>query len=145
MKQAVFGWPSKRYDTTKPFRWHVTSTVAKVTEKHFSYLSKREQVVITRPENIHNNPFKSTANEQKTIRKKTIILYKDQSVSSNRAGEWKIISEMIWSFSICANVIKSPRMDLFWRYRWLTLILEASPQISVISCLWERICCVSAC
>ena len=45
------------------------STVAKVTERHFSYLSKREQVVITRPENIHNNPFKSTANEQKTIRK----------------------------------------------------------------------------
>lgn len=29
-----------------------------------SYLSKREQDVITRPENIHNNPLKSTENKQ---------------------------------------------------------------------------------
>lgn len=41
--------------------------------------------------------------------KETITLNEDQPVSSNRAGEWNHISEMVCSYFICANVTVSPR------------------------------------
>lgn len=55
----------------KLFSRHRRYTTAKVTEEQsfFSYLSKTKQVVITCPENIHNNPLKSTENKKSNNKK----------------------------------------------------------------------------
>jgi len=65
-ERKIFGWPSKHCEEpnylagTGGDRWKQKW----LKNTGFSYLSKTEQAVITRPEDILNNPLKSTENKE---------------------------------------------------------------------------------